>query len=61
MFELGQGDNLPFSPALTLASVQLPCGPRLQGHGIHRVQGCVRWGAGLPFWEKRNADFIQKG
>lgn len=21
----------------------------------------VRWGAGLPFSEKRNADFIQKG
>lgn len=26
MFELGKGDNLPFSPVLTLAWVQLPCG-----------------------------------
>lgn len=61
MFELGQGDNLPFSSVLTLAWVQPPCGAWLGGHHVHHIQGCVRWGAGLPFSQKRNADFIPKG
>lgn len=32
-----------------------------RGHRVCHVQDYVRWGAGLPFSEKRNADFIQKG
>lgn len=46
---------------LTLAWVQLPCRAWLGGQLVHHIQGCVRWGAGLSFSEKRNADFIQKG
>lgn len=61
MLELGKGDSLPFSPVLTLVWVQLPRRAWPGGHRVHYIQGCVRWGAGLPFSEKRNADFNQKG
>lgn len=60
MFELSKGGKLPLSPVLTPAWVQLPCGAWLGGTEPATFR-TVRWGAGLPFSEKKNADFIQKG
>lgn len=52
MFELGQGDNLPFSSVLTLAWVQLPCEAWLGGTESTTTFRAVRWGAGLPSLRK---------
>lgn len=52
MFELGKGDNLPFSPVLMLAWVQLPCGVGLVGTESTTFRAVLGGEQGCPFPRK---------